>query len=128
MQELFVQNRTEWERSSKIRIVGLIELEWSSYDELHSSKERSKVFVEVILLLTSLALGRWPELNGVGGEAHVGQAPSWGSHQYQATEEDEKWMPHAEGTPGAEEHPQAILKTLTQRFTAWCIYWKVGNT
>lgn len=78
--------------------------------------------VKVVLLLTSLASGRGPQLNGVCGDAHVDQAPRGGDHQDQAAQYDHRGMPHTEGTPGAEEDPQSILEALTQCFTAGCIY------
>ncbi len=78
--------------------------------------------VKVVLLLTSLASGRRPQLNRVCGDAHIDQAPRGGDHKYQAAQQDHTGMPHTEGTPGAEEDPESVLEAFAQRFTAGCIY------
>lgn len=123
VQDVFVQDgskRDVW--SSKVRRVDGSFIERGGYNELHSSKEGSEVAVKVVLLLASLASGRWPQLNGVCGDAHIDQAPGGGDHQYQATQYDHRGITNAEGTPGAEDGPQTILKAFAQCFAAWCMY------
>lgn len=77
--------------------------------------------VKVVLLLTCLAFGRRPQVNGVGDNAHIDQAPGGGYHQYQAPQYDHRGIAHTEGTPGGKEDPQSILKAFAERFTAGCI-------
>lgn len=69
--------------------------------------------VKVVLLLTSLARGRRPQLNRVCGNVHEVQAPGGGDHQYQAAQYDHRGMPHTEGTPGAKDDPQGVLEAFT---------------
>lgn len=129
MQDIFAQDsskRDVW--SSKIRRVNESVIERSGYNELRRSEEGSKVAVEVVLLLTSLAAGGRPQINGVSGDAHVDQAPGEGCHQYEAAQDDEAGILHTERTPSTEDDPQGVLKALTQRFTAWCSYWEETNT
>lgn len=129
MQDAFIKygfKRDIW--SSKIRGVDERVIERSGYNELCSSKEGSEVAVKVVLLQTSLASGGWPQFNRVSCEAHIDQSPTGGCHQYQAAPYDQKGVTHTEGTPGAEDSPQCILKPFAQRFTARCIYWEEKNT
>lgn len=106
VQDVFAQDGSKWDVwSSKVWRVDETVIEWGGYNELHSSKEGSKVAVKVVLLLASLASGRGPQLNRVCGDAHVEQAPRGGDHKYKAAQYDHRGMPHTEGTPGAEECP-----------------------
>lgn len=63
-------------------------IERRGYNELHSSKEGSKVAVKVLLLLASLASWRRPQLNWVCGDGHIAETPRGGGHQYQTAEYD----------------------------------------
>lgn len=87
VQDVFVQDGSKWDIwSAKVWGVHETVIEWSGYNELHSSKEGSEVAVKVVLLLTSLASGRRPQLNRVCGDAHIDQAPRGGDHKYQAAQ------------------------------------------
>ena len=118
VQDVLIQYGCEWDvRSSKVREVGGTVNEWSGYNELYSSEEGAEVFVKVVLLLTSLAGGSRPQINGVGGDAHVDQPTRGGDHDYQAPQYDHRGMAHAEGTPAAEEDSQCILEAFAETFT-----------
>lgn len=92
-------------------------------DELRGSKERPEVAAEIFPLLTSLAAGSRPQLDGVCGDPHVSQSPGRGHHQYQAAQQHNARMQHAEGAPAAEAAPQVVLKTFAQPFTARRVNW-----
>lgn len=72
VQDIYIQYASEWDVwPSKVRGVRERDVERSGDNELHSSEERSKVAVKVVLLLTGLAAGRGPQLDGVSGDLHV---------------------------------------------------------
>lgn len=119
VQDAFIQDGSKWDVcSSKVWRVDERFIERGSYDELHSSKEGSKVAVKVVLLLARLASWRRPQLNRVCGDGHIEETPGGGGHQYQTAQYDQRGIPNTEGTPGAEQGPQEILKTFTQCLTA----------
>lgn len=123
VQDAFIQDGSKRDVCpSKVWRVDGRFIERGSYNELHGSKEGSKVAVEVVLLLASLASWRRPQLNWVCGDGHIAETRRGGGHQYQADQDDQRGVPNAEGTPGAEEGPQEILKTFTQCLTARCVY------
>lgn len=119
MQDVFEQDGFEWDiRSWKIWGVGKIVVDWGGYNELCRPVEGAEVLIKIVLLLSSLARWGRPKLYRVCGDTHVDQARGGSDHQHNTGQYDSNRMPDTEGTPAAEEHPQGILKTFTEHFTA----------
>lgn len=75
MQDLLIQDGSKRDvGASDVGRVDEANVESGGDDELLSPEERPEVAVEVVLLLPCLAAGCRPQINGVGGDAHVEQA------------------------------------------------------
>lgn len=89
VQNIFAENGSK--RDICPRKVGRVDkrvVYGSGYNELRCSKEGSKVAVEVVLLLASLATGRRPQLHRVGRNAHVHQATRASCYHYETPQND----------------------------------------